>query len=572
MAKVAKSSYKQSFYHQNKTAMVLGGFFAILTAATNIAIAFVLQNLIDVAVGGTLQDLRNLAFVTLGVLLISVVVELTRRTFVHQFYYRGLTNYKNFVFRRLLTNNVNTFGEEQSGRYLSGLSNDVTSIERQYLETLFDIIAGVALFVGGLLSLFWIHLWIGVTVVASSVLPLSVSLIFGKRAQQREEVVSAENDRFVSSLRDILGGFSVIKSFKAEPEIQKIFDKNDESLEQAKRRRRNTISDIDILSMTSGMLMLMIVIGVGVLLSIQGKVTAGAIVACVQLMNYITGPVQVLPTAFSRRKAAVALIQKMEDTLEHSEDAERHVSVEDLEQGIRFNNVCFGYEENKMILNGVDCFLKKGHSYAIVGISGSGKTTMLNLLMGAYPGYTGEVLLDDNQIRDISMESLYTLISVVQQNVFIFDDDIISNITMYKSFPQEDIDRAINYSGLRSLIAEKGLDYKCGEGGSRLSGGERQRISIARAILKNMQILLMDEATSSLDNQTAREVEDAILSLNSITRLVVTHKYNAELLRKYDEIIVLKGGVVEEMGSFDELIRAKGYFASLYQVTESAAA
>ena len=154
-------------------------------------------------------------------------------------------------------------------------------------------------------------------------------------------------------------------------------------------------------------------------------------------------------------------------------------------------------------------------------------------------------------------------------DVFIFDDDIVSNITMHKSFPQEAIERAIDYSGLRSLVEEKGLNYKCGEGGCRLSGGERQRISIARAILKNMEILLMDEATSALDNQTAQEVENAILSLDGITRIVVTHKCNSETLRKYDEIIVLKNGVVEEKGRFDELLAAKGYFTSLFQVSET---
>lgn len=562
-----KSDYRQSFFVQNRLALIMGGLFSILAAGTYIAIAFLLQFLIDVAVGGTIKDMFHIAYLTLGLMGITVAVELTRRTFVHKFYYKGLTNYKAFAFRRLLANNLNAFSEQQTGKYLSGLSNDVNTIETQYLESFFTITTSVALFAGGLLSLFFISFWIGLTVVGSSILPISVSVIFGNRAEKKEKIVSEQNDRFISSLRDILGGFSVIKSFKAEPEIHSIFVTNDETLEQAKRIKRNTISNVDILSEATGTLMLLIVIGVGVWLSIHGKISAGSIVACVQLMNYITGPAQVLPTAFSRRKAAIALIQKMEDTLEHSEEAERHISVQKIERGIRFENVAFGYEQDKMILNGVNCFLKKGCSYAIVGISGSGKTTMLNLLTGAYSGYSGDILLDDQEIKDISMESLYTLTSVVQQNVFIFDDDIVSNITMYKSFPQDEIDRAIDCSGLRKLISEKGLEYKCGEGGSRLSGGERQRISIARAILKNMQILLMDEATSALDDRTANEVEDAILNLNGITRIVVTHKYHADMLKKYDEIVVVKDGIIEEMGPFEDLLHANGYFASLYRIS-----
>ena len=566
-----KSNYIKSFYKRNKLALALGGIFSVLSAGTNIGIAFILQYLIDVSVGGSLQDLIHVIFLALGLLLVSVIVELFRRTFVHRFYYRGLTNYKTFVFRRLLSRNINVFGEQQTGHYLSGLSNDVNTIEVQYMESIFTIVQYIALFVGGLASLFVISLWIGLTVVGSAILPLVVSIVFGNRAEKKERIVSERNDNFISNLRDILGGFSVIKSFKAEKEIQTIFDKNDEILEKAKRNKRDTLSNIDILSTVSGTLMLLIVIGVGVFLSIRGGVSAGSIVACIQLMNYITAPVSVLPAAFGKRKAAIALIHKMEDALEETEEEKRTISVESLEQGISFENVVFGYEPENMILKGVNCFLKKGNSYAVVGVSGSGKSTLLYLLMGLYSNYSGNVLVDDHQIRDISMESLYGLLSVVQQNVFIFDDNIVSNITMYKSFTQDEIDRAIRYSGLTKLVEEKGMDYKCGEGGSRLSGGERQRISIARAILKNMQVLLMDEATSALDNQTAREVEEAILSINGITRVVVTHKYNADILKKYDGIIVLKDGLVEETGSFDELIEAKGYFNSLYQVSESSA-
>lgn len=562
-----KNSYARSIFTRNKGALVLGGLFSIVSAGTSIGIAFILQYLFDVAVDGNLQDLLHVVFLTIGLLVITVIVELIYRTFVHRFYFRGLTNYKKFVFKQLLTKNINTFGEQQTGRYLSGLSNDVNTIEVQYLENIFSIIKSIALFVGGLLSLFIISPWIGLTVIGSAVLPLTVALVFGNRAQKKEKIVSEKNDRFISSLRDILGGFSVIKSFKAEAEIQTIFDDNNETLEWAKRNKRNTISNIDILSMVAGTLMLLIVIGVGVWLSIQGIVTAGSIVACIQLMNYITGPVQVLPTAFSRRNAAIALIEKMKTTLDQPDNKGNLVAVSKLENGIRFDNVFFGYEDDTMILNGVNCFLNKGNSYAVVGVSGSGKTTMLNLLMGLYTNYSGSVLFDTFQIRDIATESLYSLVSVVQQNVFIFDDDIISNITMYKPFPQEEINRAIDYSGLRELIEKKGFDYKCGEGGSRLSGGERQRISIARAILKKMEILLMDEATSALDNQTAREVEEAILSLSGITRIVVTHKYNGEILKKYDEIIVLKDGIIEEMGPFEKLLNANGYFSSLYRVS-----
>ena len=160
------------------------------------------------------------------------------------------------------------------------------------------------------------------------------------------------------------------------------------------------------------------------------------------------------------------------------------------------------------------------------------------------------------------------IISVVQQNVFIFNASIRDNITMFASFPKAEVDRAIALSGLSKLIEERGEDYRCGENGSGLSGGERQRISIARSLLKKAQVLLVDEATAALDAQTAYQVSSAILDLPELTSIVVTHSLDEALLKRYDCILTLKNGRIAEAGSFPELMEKKGYFYSLYTVSQ----
>lgn len=193
---------------------------------------------------------------------------------------------------------------------------------------------------------------------------------------------------------------------------------------------------------------------------------------------------------------------------------------------------------------------------------------MLNLLMASYQNYDGAIYYDDTELRELSSGNIYEIETIIQQNVFVFNATIRDNITMFRDFPEEQTGEAIRLSGLSALIEEKGADYLCGENGSGLSGGEKQRISIARSLLKKSQVLLVDEATAALDAQTAYQVSSAILGLKGVTGIVVTHALDEALLKQYDGIITLKNGSIVEMGTFDELIAERGYFYSLFTISQ----
>ena len=237
-----------------------------------------------------------------------------------------------------------------------------------------------------------------------------------------------------------------------------------------------------------------------------------------------------------------------------------------LRDGITIDHLTYGYHESAPVLNDVSVRFEAGKSYAIVGTSGSGKSTLVNLLMGSSNDYQGSIRFDQHELRTIAAESLYGLVSVVQQNVFIFDDTIRNNITMFRHFDEKLVQQATEKAGLTPLLAERGEDYICGENGSGLSGGERQRISIARCLLRQTPVLLIDEATAALDAATAYSVSAAILAIEGLTRIVVTHRLEEPLLRKYDEILVLKNGEICERGSFDALMARREQFYSLFNV------
>ena len=219
-------------------------------------------------------------------------------------------------------------------------------------------------------------------------------------------------------------------------------------------------------------------------------------------------------------------------------------------------------------MDNINLTLKKNKKYAIVGESGSGKSTLIKLLMRYYNDYSGSILIDNNDLKSIYSSDLYKNISMIQQNVFMFDDSIKENIRLYSNHDDDDILKSCERAGLSKLINSlpNGIDSLVGENGNKLSGGEKQRIAIARALINDTQILILDESTSALDNETAYNLENSLLNLKDLTLVTVTHKLIKNILNKYDEIIVMKNGSVVEKGSFEYLLSQKGYFYSLYYI------
>ena len=235
-------------------------------------------------------------------------------------------------------------------------------------------------------------------------------------------------------------------------------------------------------------------------------------------------------------------------------------------EDIVFDNVSFKYSDsNNYALKNISFKFENGKKYIIVGQSGSGKSTLLSLLQKFWTDYTGQIKIGNVDIKNIEEDAIYKNVSVVQQEVFIFDDTILNNLTMFSVFENRFLNRVIEQSQLGKLIREKGLEYNCGENGRNLSGGERQRIAIGRCLLQRTPIIIFDEATASLDNRTTKQIEEVLSEMEGITQIITSHRLNKEVLQKYDSILVMKNGVLIESGNFNELIENKGEFWALYK-------
>ena len=558
------------FFYKNIPIFCLAVFAALAAGSLNLILSWIIQQLMDTAAGesGALS-FRTLLLISAGFVLLCAGLSLLNYASQPRFLERAMRQYKDFAFKKLIGKSISSFRDESAAGYLSALTNDAASIETNYLAQMPAMITKAVTFIGALLLMCRYSLLMTAIAAGLTVLPLIASLLTGNRLQAVESRVSERNGEFTAALSDCLAGFTVVKNFKAEREIFRLFAQNNKALEHEKFTGRRIKTLVGMIGAVTGIFAQLGVFIAGVYLSMKGgSMTPGAVVLFVNLMNFIISPIAELPGLLACRKAALGLVDKLAAALERSSSREGSETLNRLEHGIRLENVSFAYEPGKTVLHGINAEFEAGRAYALVGGSGSGKSTLLNLLMAAETNYSGHILADGIELSDISTESLYGTMAAIQQNVFVFNASIKDNVSMFRDFPKTEMDEAIARAHLGALIRERGEDYLCGENGSGLSGGEKQRISIARSLPKKSSVLLADEVTAALDAQTAHRVSSDILDLQGITRIVVTHTLEESLLRRYDKIFVLRSGRIEEAGSFADLMANKGYFYALFTVAQ----
>lgn len=565
-----KNQLIAQFYRGNIPALSLSVFAALALGSLSLIISWISQQLIDATSGtDTALPLQTLLVICIGFIFLCIALKLLDYMAQPRYLKRAAQQYKDYAFNILVGKSISSFRDESTAAYVSALTNDTTTIENSYLSNQLSMITMMVTFVGALIMMFFYSPLLSVIAIGVTTLPLIASLLTGDRLSAAQVRVSDCNRNFTAALHDCLSGFSVVKSFKAEKEIFELFKKNNQTLEKEKYICERIKRMVGMIGAVTGIFAQLSVFLAGAYLAGTGRgLTPGTVIMFVNLMNYIIQPVATLPGLLASRKAALGLVGKLADALEKNPTVSGNRTLTALNNEIEFKDVSFGYEAEKEILHHISVKFEAGKSYAIVGGSGSGKSTLLNLIMASNTNYKGNILVDGVELTDIAPESLYDMMSVIQQNVFVFNASIKDNVSMFREFPKEEIDMAVDKAHLKELVSERGENYLCGENGNGLSGGEKQRISIARSLLRKSSVLLVDEATAALDAKTAHEVSDNILDLSDITRIVVTHTLDEAQMKRYDEIIVLKNGEITESGKFDELMERKEYFYALFTVLQ----
>ena len=543
--------------------------FNILVPLSNIAFAYSIKGIIDSGMSKNKEDLTQAILVGAGVIFIYAGLNFISFQLRNKLVRKIMSGYKNKVFQSILDRDYREFSKEISGKFISILTENMKKIEQDYLHQYFNISKNLSLMIFSLIAMFIGNWFLTLLVIIVSSIAMLISGFIGKKSAFMQNRAMIVEQTYLAKIKDIIAGFLVIKSFNVKEAIYQDYSYVSENLEEIYFTKGKFDVLSNVISQLSGMIVFLVAFGGGMYLVFNGYTSIGSVTAIVQLVNFVVMPVNEVGMGITKFREGQVTLEVFE--VQDVPEFQTGKTKEYFNEVITFSNVDFSYPNTEgKIFNHLSLKIQKGEKIAIVGRSGSGKSTLLNLLLRFYEVTSGHILIDNQDLQDISIESLYNLMTVVQQDVYIFDDTLKANITLNQSFTEYDIKQAVQQSGLESYVLENelGLQVLCGENGSNLSGGQKQRLSIARALIRKTPILLLDEATSSLDNQVTTEIENSILKIQDLTALVVTHKLNELILKKYNRILFMKDGAIVEDGSFDELMDRKGEFYKMFKFSE----
>ena len=481
---------------------------------------------------------------------------------------------RNDLYNKILTLPIGFFTEQKKGDIISRMTNDTWELESAVANTLDGLIKepiNIIFFLGTL-----VFLSPQLSLLLFILLPVAGFIIgrISKSLKKQSNIAAEKSSEGLSILEETLGGMRVIKAFNAERHIRNKFLQTNDALFHVKNKmnfRRDLASPI---SEFLGIVVLCVILWFGGNLILENKgfgLNGAAFIMYIGVFSQIINPSKSLSTAFYNMQRGTSALTRIEAILKTPiavADNPNGKQLTEFKQSIEFRNVSFYYDDTPILQN-INLTIEKGKTIALVGSSGAGKSTLADLVPRFHDVSSGELLIDGVNIKDYQLESLRSQISIVTQEPILFNDTIANNIALGTKPDMQAIREAARVANALQFIEHKdeGFDTNIGDRGGKLSGGERQRLTIARAVLKNPPILILDEATSSLDTESERLVQDAINNMmQNRTSIVIAHRLST--IRHADEIIVLQKGQIAERGTHDQLIAQGGIYRRLVEMQE----
>ncbi len=562
------------FLRPQMLTMVCSGVAVMGVAACNLVLIKLVGSLWDlITVQQDLQQLTRMVWVFIGLVVGQGVLSMSHSYLTALVSQRVMADFRTHVFSHLHRLSLNFFAKRRTGELISRLMNDVGVIQKLLTETPMDALKHLVTIIGGVGFLLVMN-WrlCGLILILLPLLAI-VARLFGKRLKMLSMTIQDQTAHVTILIEEVVSGIREVKSFvQGERENARFRSAVEKLLATTMQRTAVLAVFVPVITFFT------FVMAIGVLWYggkqvIEGQLSPGELFAFVLFAGILIGPFGAAARIFSQVKevqGAMTRVFELLDTPLEIQDSPNAKALVPIRGAVQFENVTFAYEERPPVLEAVSFSIQAGECVALVGPTGAGKTTIINLLHRFYDPTEGRVLIDGHDVRSIQLDSLYHQLALVPQDTFLFGGTIRDNIRYGRwEAPEADIFEASRRANAHDFIQALPAGYETvlGEKGVNLSGGQRQRVAIARALLKDPKILILDEATSALDSQSELLVQEALVELmKGRTTLMIAHRFSS--IQRADRILVLHKGTIIEEGKHEDLLEKQGLYHHLYTLRE----
>lgn len=541
-----------------KTIVVIVGCLLVSTGL-NLCVPLISRRIMDDGfIGGNKKLLIELVLVSMVIYAINSLVDLIKEKKCVDISAKIQYFLSEQSFTHLMKLWVNYFNNTNYAETLNNINTDINQMTSVADSSVFFVITQAFSMTGGIIGLFIIDFRMTILVLLFIPFKCAVMKYFAKKQKRIMDEFIKKNQKYAKWFGDTVGGVREVKLFNILDRKHEEFDQNQKDIIEKQKQMNmlgqwNTITDSLMVQFLSTLLY---ILGANLVFDLQ--LSVGSVFAFITYSSYVTGPISAILNIGYLLSGIIPSTKRYYAFMDLEEETDNGETADLCPDDLKLEQVSFAYEKlayekEKYVLKDVDILFAKGSKTAIIGRNGSGKTTIINLLTRMYEPISGKILLGAEKISELSLSAYRNIISVVSQQIYLFNDTIRNNICLYKQVDEARIEAACKDSGLEDFIKEVSLDYVVGQNGAMLSGGQKQKIALARALIHDKPIIIFDEATSNTDAYSEQQINKLLnTKLKEKTVIVITHK--KEILNKVDQIVVLKKGVVVDIGAYDELI------------------
>lgn len=506
------------------------------------------KNLIDAIVQGNRREFQSVLCYTALVTLAAGGIYYTGSLMESRFKNRFMMDMRNDLLEGIMGKGTADFQEQDTAEYLSMVNNDVNTITTNFSNPIWNLISvGISIVLSLAIMMVYSPLLAGVAVLCSLFSFLVPKIITKYIKKGLVEKTMCEAALSVQ-IKEALNGHDVISAFGVWPGIRIRFREANKTLADSLYRFAVWLSALQnssqIISRAVKVVTFLIVGG----MAVRGQTSVGTVLLFESLYGFFSGGIMTFSQCVPLLAGCKPVIDKLMAVIDSRDDTIKGSETPVFSHEIRVTDLHFRYKEEYPVLTGLRLTIQKGEKLALTGASGCGKSTLVKLLSGNYSGYQGEICYDGMELRRLDITKLRKMIAVIHQKTFIFDDTIRYNICLGEPFPEETFENALKLSGVDRFLPciSGGADGECGEDGANLSGGQKQRIALARALIRGIDFMILDEGVSAIDVEMANEIERELLDMKNLTLLTITHRIKDGLLERYDRVLYMNEGKIAE--------------------------